>query len=156
MQDYNTQNLTMFKYWCQKVLPAVYDDSLSYYELLCKVMEYVNKYVTELNVHTDAITELQILYASLREEFDEFKETGFLDYYAAQLQLWIEVNMPQIIQDFLDIVVFFGLTMDGYFVAYIPESWDEITFETGADYESEEYGRLILEYYVDSPHSVQQ
>ena len=26
-----------FRYWCQKVLPLVYDDSLSYYELLNKI-----------------------------------------------------------------------------------------------------------------------
>ena len=32
-----------FKAWCQKVLPIVYDDSLSYYELLCKLLDAVNK-----------------------------------------------------------------------------------------------------------------
>lgn len=34
--------LKPFRFWCQKVLPLVYDDSLSYYELLCKVVDYVN------------------------------------------------------------------------------------------------------------------
>ena len=29
-------NLSPFRLWCQKVLPLVYDDSLSYYELLFK------------------------------------------------------------------------------------------------------------------------
>lgn len=41
-----------FKFWCSKVLPLVYDDSLSYYELLCKVVDYLNetmKNVSELN-----------------------------------------------------------------------------------------------------------
>lgn len=32
-----------FRFWCQKVLPLVYDDSLSYYELLCKVVDYLNR-----------------------------------------------------------------------------------------------------------------
>ena len=31
-----------FRFWCQKVLPIVYDDSLSYYELLNKVVDYLN------------------------------------------------------------------------------------------------------------------
>lgn len=31
-----------FRFWCQKALPLVYDDSLSYYELLCKVVNYLN------------------------------------------------------------------------------------------------------------------
>ena len=30
------------KYWCQKVLPLSYDDSISYYELLCKLVDYIN------------------------------------------------------------------------------------------------------------------
>lgn len=31
-----------FHFYCQKVLPLAYDDSLSYYEVLCKVIRYVN------------------------------------------------------------------------------------------------------------------
>ena len=27
------------KFYCQKVLPLVYDDSLSYYETICKVVQ---------------------------------------------------------------------------------------------------------------------
>ena len=156
MQDYNTQHLTMFKYWCQKVLPAVYDDSLSYYELLCKVVKYLNDVIAELNVHNDAITELQELYSALVDEFDEFKESGFLDYYEQQIREWVDRNLPRIFEDFLKIAVFFGLTLDGYFVAYIPKTWEEITFDTGSVYGNDEYGRLILQYYVDSPHEVEQ
>ena len=33
--------LAPFRFWCQKVLPLVYDDSLSYNELLCKVVDYL-------------------------------------------------------------------------------------------------------------------
>lgn len=32
-----------FRFWCQKVLPLVYDDSLSYYEVLCKLTNFVNE-----------------------------------------------------------------------------------------------------------------
>lgn len=40
----NIPNAThKFRFWCQKVLPLVYDDSLSYYEVLCKVVDYINK-----------------------------------------------------------------------------------------------------------------
>ena len=31
-----------FKFWCHKVLPLVYDDSISYYEFLCKIAKLVN------------------------------------------------------------------------------------------------------------------
>lgn len=36
-----------FKFWCQKVLPLVYDDSLSYYEVLCKIVHYINELIKE-------------------------------------------------------------------------------------------------------------
>ena len=51
----NYTNLKPFKFWCQKVLPLVYDDSLSYYELLCKVVEYLNNIIKDMNVFEDKI-----------------------------------------------------------------------------------------------------
>lgn len=36
------QDMKPFRFWCQTVLPNVYDDSLSYYELLTKVVEFLN------------------------------------------------------------------------------------------------------------------
>lgn len=43
-------------------------------------------------------------------------------------------------------MVFFGLSDDGYFVAYIPNSWSCITFGTILDCESPDYGKLTLSY----------
>lgn len=43
-------------------------------------------------------------------------------------------------------MVFFGLSDDGYFVAYIPNSWNCITFGTILDCESPDYGKLTLSY----------
>lgn len=43
-----------FRFWCQTALPTVYDDSLSYYELLNKVVEYLNDMSTGLgNLETN-------------------------------------------------------------------------------------------------------
>lgn len=36
--------------YCQKVLPAVYDDSLSYYELVCKIQAKLNEVIEKLNL----------------------------------------------------------------------------------------------------------
>lgn len=44
--------ISPFYFWCQKVLPLVFDDSLSYYEVLCKVRDILNnviEYAKELN-----------------------------------------------------------------------------------------------------------
>lgn len=37
------------RFWCQKVLPLVYDDSLSYYEVLCKVVSQLNTFIDDYN-----------------------------------------------------------------------------------------------------------
>ena len=36
-------------FWCHKVLPLVYDDSLSYYEVLCKVVAKINEVIELAN-----------------------------------------------------------------------------------------------------------
>ena len=38
-------NVAPFRFWCQKVLPLVYDDSLSYYEVLCKLKDKINEVI---------------------------------------------------------------------------------------------------------------
>lgn len=37
------------KYWCHKILPLVYDDSLSYYEILCKTSAKLNEVIDSTN-----------------------------------------------------------------------------------------------------------
>ena len=36
-----------FRWWCQTVLPLVYDESLSYYEVLCKTQDFINKLIEQ-------------------------------------------------------------------------------------------------------------
>ena len=38
-----------FNFWCQKVLPTIYDDSLSYYEAICKMATYLNATIEQVN-----------------------------------------------------------------------------------------------------------
>lgn len=57
--DYNFSKFQPFRYWCYKVLPLVYDDSLSYYELLCKVIDALNKIGNTSNELITAFEELK-------------------------------------------------------------------------------------------------
>lgn len=52
------KNISPFVFYCQKILPAVYEDSLSYYEVLCKVMEKLNEVITNTNEQNEAIAEI--------------------------------------------------------------------------------------------------
>ena len=44
---------------CQKILPTVYDNSLSYYEQICKLTKCCQEIIDELTDWSDTITELQ-------------------------------------------------------------------------------------------------
>lgn len=54
------------RFWCQKVLPAVYDRSLSYYEVLCKLAAFLNKMLEELEKMQDNIDALHKAYKDLQ------------------------------------------------------------------------------------------
>lgn len=85
-----------FRFWCQKVLPAVYDDSLSYYELLCKVMHWLEELTEVTNTQSDAIRELQ-------ETLQQFMEGTFDPYIEQKIDEWFDDNEPQIVQDIADL-----------------------------------------------------
>lgn len=127
------------------VIPKLYWDVYSQEErikAICneldKICAYANTLGIQLNYNT---AEIEALY----NEFEEFKATGFDDYYREIIEAWVERHMPDIIKQAVK-MVFFGLTLDGYFCAYIPESWNDITFDTGQVWGTDEYGRLILIY----------
>lgn len=138
-----------FRFWCQKILPAVYDDSLSYYELLCKVIKKLNEVIEQYDVTGSVVNEIIIELQTLQNEFEKFKTGGLEEFYEDLLDKWIADNMESIISKSIK-MVFFGLTLDGHFVAYIPDSWNEIVFDTGMVYGEDTYGRLMLRWDVDN------
>jgi lysophospholipase L1-like esterase len=61
-----------FKFWCQKVLPLVYDDSLSYYEVLCKVVTYLNNTIGAVNENTEDVANLTLAFNELRDYVNNY------------------------------------------------------------------------------------
>ena len=72
-QGYSGQGA--FRYWCQKVLPLVYDDSLSYYELLNKVVVYLNNTIEDVAKAEGNIDSLLTAYTSLKNDVDHYFDT---------------------------------------------------------------------------------
>lgn len=85
-----------FRFWCQKVLPAVYDDSLSYYELLCKVMHWLEELTKITNTQSDAITELQ-------EKVQEILDMDFDPIISEAVEQWFKENEPEITAEIKDL-----------------------------------------------------
>lgn len=64
-----------FRFWCNKVLPLVYDDSLSYYEVLCKVVDYLNTCIDNLNYLNEIYGPVTAALTELTERFNKLKAT---------------------------------------------------------------------------------
>lgn len=75
--------LKPFRFWCQKVLPLVYDDTLSYYELLCKVVDYLNKTMEDVDTLHDDVENLHSAYVQLQE---------YVNTYFDNLDVQEEIN----------------------------------------------------------------
>lgn len=127
---------------------------LNLFDLLNKLVCYCDNMGLQIDVNAQDIADLQTA-------MQELKDGGLLDYYEKQIYAWIQANMADLLSAGIK-QVYFGLTDDtysggaGYFVAYIPDSWSEIVFDTGAVYGLDTYGRLILRWDADSPYSVEQ
>lgn len=128
------KSLQTFRIWCQKVLPLVYDDSLSYYEVLCKVVDYINNLIDN-----DKVIESEL--ESLRADLNV-------------VQKWIEnfdtSYAEEIIKSYLSTMIMVEITDSGYIVYNIPSSWNDIEFNTtGLDIElalQPNYGHLVISY----------
>ena len=117
MADYtpdlgNFMELKPFRYWCQKVLPLVYDDSLSYYELLCKVVDYLNKTMEDVDTLHDDVVNLHAAYVLLQNYVNTYFDNldvqqeidNKLDAMAqdGSLTTLLEPFIPDIVSDWLE------------------------------------------------------
>lgn len=73
-----------FQFYCQKVLPLVYDDSLSYYEVLCKLRTYLNEVIKNNNEMMDTLSRLITwidtqLEVYTKEQLNEWLNDGTLE-----------------------------------------------------------------------------
>lgn len=90
LSDYNT--LHPFRFWCQKVLPLVYDDSLSYYELLCKIVTKINEIIKsnnelekEINIFLNKFD--TNLFTIVDKIINELIENGELNLFADKVNM---------------------------------------------------------------------
>lgn len=123
-----------FKMWCYKVLPLVYDESLSYYEILCKVVNYINNLIDQDKIIGDELNDLKKELDAVNKWIDDF-DTSYIE---------------KIVTQYLSTMIFVEISNSGYIIYNIPENWESITFNTtGLDITLDlqpEYGHLVLSY----------
>lgn len=129
---YDLQN---FRFWCYKVLPLVYDDSLSYYEVLCKVVNYINKLIEQDKIFGDELEKLKSDLSVVQKWIDDYDTT----------------YIKEVVESTVANMIYVDISDSGYIIYHIPESWNDIQFHTtGLDitlpYE-DEYGHLVLSMF---------
>lgn len=151
-------NFPIYSGWTQytPVIPKLYWDVYSAEQRLKQLcmnfdkvehyLDYIATLMNEWNIEFDE--EMQKEFADMWEAINNGLENTAKDWINTHLE-WVFNNIAK--------QVYFGLNEQGYFVAYIPEGWDDIVFDTGMNYGEDTYGRLILRWDVDnSDESVNQ
>lgn len=77
------EDLKPFKAWFQKTLPLAYDDSLTYQELLYKLIAKINEVVESQNQTNENFDELYALFVQLKD---------YVDNYFKNLDVQEEIN----------------------------------------------------------------
>lgn len=92
--------------------------------------------ITALN---SAMADLAAAQKCINDRLDagDFENGKFLE--------WANKNLPSMVCEMVRFV-WFGLTPDGHFCAYVPANWGWLTFNTGTDITEPEYGHLIITY----------
>ena len=121
-----------------------YDTDLGWlikdYKTLDELIAAIKSWITETQ---PTIDDLKALYEAIMSgNLPEGMKIG--------IKKWLEENALDLIGELVK-MVFFGITDDGYFVAYIPENWSDIIFgTTGLDtiIPGYDYGRLVLSMQI--------
>lgn len=145
-----TLNWPIYSGWTAftPTIPKLYWDAYSQEQrikMLCKNFSKAEQYLDYIaqmtNDWSGEYTE------EVQQKLDEFE--ALLDFGSeSTITNWINHNLDFIFQQVVK-QVYFGLTLDGHFVAYIPDGWDDIIFDTGMVYGLDTYGRLILRWNVN-------
>lgn len=161
-------DLKPFKTWCIQILPSIFDESMSYYEVLCKVIKILNNSLEDINILKEEIentnsalddfientnSSLNEIIENTNSTLNRFKEEVNNQFEELVNGTWIQGTIPyleELLKQYIPVAIFFEINDEGYFVANIPETWDEIQFNTtGYDYPEINgvgYGHLVISY----------
>lgn len=122
--------------------PNLYNDDW----LLSKMKELLVK-LDELEVWK---TEYEQAYEDFKKMVEDIENGTFPDSVVNAFRSWMEQNAFSLVGELVK-MVFFGITDSGHFVAYIPEYWDDILFNTtGYDIAivGVDFGHLTLSFEI--------
>lgn len=112
------------------------------------LIKHVNEYDEVIAALNNWIAENEPKFEDFQKLYDMLMSGDLPPGVQEGINEWMRNHAVDVVGELVK-MVFFGLTDDGYFVAFIPESWDDIIFNT-TDYDifipDTDYGRLVLSY----------
>lgn len=118
-------------------------------DYILRVTKYAKETADSMNKwkaeHEQEYKELLQHVEAIQDWIDNLENGEIPEALIAGLADWLNANMESLIGKSIKFV-WFGLTEDGYFAAYIPEKWRELTFDTVMDFNNEYYGHLLICY----------
>lgn len=121
-----------------------YDSDLGW---LIKTVKKLTELVTDLEGWKNEFSEA---YEQLMKIYDQIVSGSFPPELQAAFSKWMSENALTLVGELVK-MVFFGITDEGYFVAYIPEGWDDIIFNT-SNYDINtpdlDFGHLMLSFAI--------
>ena len=113
------------------------------------IIKNMKKLIDEYDQIKDDQAAMDAKIEEIEKLWNDIISGDFPDSLKQALYNWMQENAANIVARLIK-NVFFGLTDSGYFCAWIPDSWQDITFKTsGYDINvplMPEYGHLILLY----------
>ena len=104
----NLKSVEQFRFWAHKIIPLVYDESLSYYEFLCKVVAKLNEVIEAVDGQNEHIQEFEQAITVLVEQYRNDLEGELKDLkngithewakntdYAVNDYVWYESKIKQ-------------------------------------------------------------
>lgn len=132
-----------------KELTKNYEDQLNQYkkdtdknisDFKTSITNQQNAFENNINVK---INELTDRVNECYEEIEKLINGEYIETYVQALATWIDNNLQVMVSKIVK-YVWFEVNEDGYFVAYIPDTWDFIDFDTEMNPDNEDYGKLAL------------
>lgn len=132
-----------------KQLTKDYENQLNQYkqdtdknisDLKTTITNQQNTFESNINIK---INELTDRVNDCSAEVKKLINGEYIETYVQALATWIDNNLQVMVSKIVK-YVWFEINEDGYFVAYIPDTWDFIDFDTEMNPDNEDYGKLAL------------
>ena len=114
------------------------------------LIKHVNSFDEVINTLNEWIAENEPKLEDMEALYQALISGDLPEGVQEGIEKWCRENMIDLMGEMAR-MIFVGITDDGYFVIYIPESWQDIIFNTTGydinlpDYD---YGHLVLSYNI--------